>query len=84
MKSPTHRHVERALDIASCLYHNGHLGTLCWCAAGMPDDGFGPDDVEVLQVARSVVHENNGTVKPGDDSRVLRRLRQRRERMVRA
>jgi hypothetical protein len=69
----------KALEVALCLYANGHLATLAWCAAGMPDCGIGPHDIERLQIARLVVQANGGRLKRGDPDRVVELLRQRRE-----
>jgi hypothetical protein len=69
----------RALEIALCLHSNGQLDTLAWAAAGMPETGFGPEDIEVLKVARQVIHQNGGVSEVNDVGRVLALLRKRRE-----
>jgi hypothetical protein len=71
--------VARALDVAACLYANGHLATLAWCAASMPECGIGRHDIERLQIARLVVQSNGGKLKPGDVNRVVEILREHRE-----
>jgi hypothetical protein len=73
-------HAHQALDIAFCLYSNGHLATLAWCAAGKPDRGIAPRDMEFLQAARSVIQSNGGRWRPGDEQRVLLAVRPRKGR----
>jgi hypothetical protein len=70
----------KALDIALCLWSNGHLATLSWCAAGRPARGIEPVDVEYFQAARRIVHANRGTILPGDAERLLAVMERRRAR----
>jgi hypothetical protein len=70
-----HRRAARALDIAASQYSNGQFNTLAWCAAGRPASGITDRHVTFYQAARSIVHENDGAIRPGDADRLLARLR---------
>jgi hypothetical protein len=72
-------HAARALELAHCQHHSGTADALAWAAAGMPDDGVGPDEREVYQQARLIVHQNNGTFGPADVGILVRRINRRRE-----
>jgi hypothetical protein len=72
-------HAARALELAHCQHHNGTADALAWAAAGMPVDGVGPDEQEVFQQARLLVHQNKGAAGPADVGILMRRINRRRE-----
>jgi len=73
-----HRHAERALEIALHQHACGTFSALSWCAAGMPDT-VGPEELELYQTARQIVHSNSGCLKPGDVERLMQEMQRRRE-----
>jgi hypothetical protein len=72
-------HAALALEIAHCQHHVGTADVLAWVAAGMPSDGIGPDEQEVYQQARLIVHQNNGAIGPEDVGILVRRINRRRK-----
>jgi hypothetical protein len=73
-----HRRAAVYLDIAHCLFHNGHISTLSWCAAGRPWRGVAPRHLETFQSARSIIHANGGRLRRDDVERLVRVMRERR------
>jgi len=73
-----HRRAERALEIALHQHCCGTFSALSWCAAGMPDC-VGPEELELYQSARQIVHANSGCLKAGDVERLLAEIQRRRE-----
>jgi hypothetical protein len=72
------QHARLALEIALAVEAVGPIHTLSWIAAGMPDDGTKPEQVQLFRTARAIVRENNQTIGPGDADRVLAELRKRK------
>jgi hypothetical protein len=71
------RHAERALEVALSLWSNGHLVTAAWAATGLSRRGIRPRDMEVLKLARSIVHANGGSIRPGDVERLMAQMRRK-------
>jgi hypothetical protein len=76
-----HRRAERSLKIALSQHSNGSLATMAACARGRPSV-ITTKDIWFYQIARSIVHDGNGSYTPADVE-VLAAFIRRRSRVSR-